>query len=355
MAVKPLNRFAGLPPEEVISEGRKFVADIKDQLSKVVFGQEMEHLGDLAIAAILADGHLVTRAPIGLAKTLFCDAFGRTLGGSIVRVQLTPDTLPKDLKGFMVFNEETKKYEVLPAVFREGVVGVLADEINRTPPKTQAAFLEAMEERRVTIVGIGSRELQLGEVFIVLANRNPIEHAGTYDLPEAQLDRFFAQAIIKEPSEETLLRIVRDGDYWRQSKVRLDQRVQAVTNPAEIVTLREAILGGGVRVDPAIDRYIAALVLETREHPAVKKDDPTYFGRGYGSSPRGVVNLKKAATIAAFFDKRECVLTEDVKRFAKDVLAHRIFLKPGAQDEVSGADIVEWCLGRVPEPKIVQS
>lgn len=351
MAVKPLNSLAGLPPEEVISEGRKIVAGIKNELSKVIFGQEMEHLKDLAIATVLADGHLVTRAPIGLAKTLFCDAFGRTLGGSIVRVQLTPDTLPKDLKGFTVFNEETKKYEVLPAVFREGVVGVLADEINRTPPKTQAAFLEAMEERRVTIVGIGNRELQLGEVFIVLANRNPIEHAGTYDLPEAQLDRFFAQAIIAEPSEETLLQVIGDGDYWRQSKVRLDQRVRAVTNPAEIVTLREAILGGGIHVDPQIDQYIVALVLATREHEAVKRQEGD-FGRGYGSSPRGAVNLKKAAKIAAFFAGRDYVLTEDVKRFAKDILAHRIFIKSEKKDEVSGAKVVDWVLGRVQEPKI---
>lgn len=350
MAVK--NRLDGLPVSEILARGREeIVTGARDQLSKVVFGKEMFHLMDLAIVAVFADGHLMIRAPIGLGKTLFCDALGRTIGGTFMRIQLTPDTLPKDLKGFTVFNEETKKYEILPAVLREGVVVVLADEINRTPPKTQAAFLEAMEERRVTITGVGSKELQLGEVFIVLATRNPVEQTGTYELPEAQLDRFFAQAIIDEPSEETLLQIVEDVDYWRRSKVRLDQRIHSVTNPAEIVTLREAILGGGIRVDPKIDQYIVALVLTTREHEAVKRQEGD-FGRGYGSSPRGAVNLKKAAKIAAFFAGRDYVLTDDVKRFAKDILAHRIFIKPEMKDEVSGAKIVDWVIGRVQEPKI---
>jgi len=226
---------------------------------------------------------------------------------------------------------------------------VLADEINRTTPKTQAALLEAMSERRVTI---DTRSYELPPVWMVLATRNPIEHEGTFDLPEAMLDRCLGQCDIAPPSVETLVRIIRAPDYERQMSERLE-RIPSIVSIADIVALRRAIFsktadpaGDYIYVDGRIDRYIAALVVKTWEHKAV----------AVGSSPRGAENLKKVATVVAYLAGYDFVAPQHVLRFIDPVLAHRIFLNPSERLRYGGefrtADVVSEVVRSVPEPPV---
>ncbi len=292
--------------------GRTVAAAIETEIKKVVYGPELHALTDILILAVFADSHIVVRAPVGLAKTLACTALAQTIGGTFNKRQFRPDMLPSELSGFEIYNQQTLQFEVRHGpLFGANVF--LADEINRGTPKAQAALLEAMEERHLTV---GNKVYRLEPVFLVLATRNPMEHEGTYQLPEAQLDRFLAQPIINDITEETGLEVLSDTDFWRSASDRL-QRVKPVTNPEEVVAIREAIFAG-IHVEPRLDRYIWRLRDATWKHDLV----------AYGASPRGAINLKKAAMVAAFRAGREYAAPEDVAHYAVDILAHRIFLKP---------------------------
>lgn len=324
-----------MSPQEALARGHEVVRDIEAEVAKVVFGEEMKVLVDFLILSVFADGHVVVRAPVGLGKTLACTAIAQAIGGVFRKRQFRPDMLPSELSGFKVYNQKTHGFEVEHGPLY-GTNIFLADEINRGTPKVQSALLEAMEERHLTV---GSEVYDLPEVFLVLATRNPIEHEGTYQLPEAQLDRFFGQPIIRNIAAPTGLAILADPDFWRSAHARLN-RVSAVTTPAEIVAIREAIYGN-VHVGPELDQYIWSLRDATWTHEMVD----------YGASPRGAINLKKAAMVAAFREGRDYAIPEDVQRYAIDILAHRVFFKPEYRDDAtrdtSPADIVREIMNNV--------
>ncbi|GMR19186.1 MAG: AAA family ATPase [Patescibacteria group bacterium] len=335
MSMSRRNKLADLSSQEVLVEGRKITKAIEAEIAKVVFGDELKVLVDVLILGVFADGHIVTRAPVGLAKTLACNALAQALGGIARKRQFRPDMLPSELSGFEIYNQKTREFEVRHGPLY-GTNIFLADEINRGTPKAQAALLEAMEERYLTI---GSEVHHLEPVFLVLATRNPMEHEGTYTLPEAQMDRFFAQPVISNISEKTGMMVLADPDFWRSASARLE-RINAVTSPQEIFALREAIFAG-VGVDERLDRYIWRLRDATWKHSMV----------AYGSSPRGAINLKKAAMVTAFRKGRDYATPEDVQRYAVDVLAHRVFMKPEYRHDpdraTSPADIIHEVLENV--------
>ncbi len=329
------SRFSNLNRQEILAFGRTVAGAIETEVKKVVYGPELHALTEILILAVFADGHVVVRAPVGLAKTLACTALAQTIAGVFNKRQFRPDMLPSELSGFDIYNQQTQAFEVRHGPFF-GTNIFLADEVNRGTPKTQAALLEAMEERHLTV---GNKVYKLEPVFLVLATRNPMEHEGTYQLPEAQLDRFLAQPIIHDISEDTGLQVLSDPDFWRGATDRL-QRVKPVTNPEEIIAIREAIFTS-IHVEPRLDRYIWRLREATWKHDLV----------AYGSSPRGAINLKKAAMVAAFRAGREYATPEDVARYAVDVLAHRIFLKPEVRYDPqlakSPAEVVQEVLDAV--------
>jgi MoxR-like ATPase len=302
---------------------------VADEVGKVVVGQH-EAVGAL-LAAVTLGGHVLLEGPPGVAKTLIANAFARTLGLDFRRVQFTPDMLPSDLTG----NTTLRGGEL---VFRQGPVFtniLLADEINRTPPKTQAALLEAMQERQVSVEGT-PRELP--DPFLVVATQNPIEYEGTYPLPEAQLDRFLVRVDMDYPSAEdeaSMLTLPRAGVGSGALAA-----IQPVAGANEILAARAQVDATTVEEDVA--RYVVAIVRRTRELPSV----------ALGGSPRAAVHLLGAAKAAARFSGRDFVTPDDVTRMAPAVLRHRLILTPEAELERYGPDeAVRTALGDVPVPR----
>ncbi len=299
------------------------------EVRKVVVGQD--HVVDVLLAGTAVGGHVLLEGVPGVAKTLLANAFARAIGVGFRRVQFTPDMLPSDLTGTMTLRAGE-------LVFRPGPVFtnlLLADEINRTPPKTQAALLEAMQERQVSVDGIAR---PLPEPFLVVATQNPIEYEGTYPLPEAQLDRFMARLDVGYPAatdEAAMLRLAHRG----VAPATLDD-VQTVTTPAELLALRDLVDATTV-ADPIVG-YVVALVRRTRELPSV----------ALGASPRAAVHLLAAAKAAARLAGREFVIPDDVAAVAPAVLRHRITLRPEAELENYRADdAVAAAIASVPVPR----
>ncbi len=306
------------------------IARIRDTVDSVVVGQGEAR--DLLLAAALAGGHALLEGPPGVGKTLLASTLLTTLGLDFRRVQFTPDMLPTDLTGTLVLEGQASFR------FRPGPLfadAVLADEINRTPPKTQAALLEAMEERRVTADG---ERRPLPETFWVVATQNPFEFEGTYPLPEAELDRFLLRAQVGYPetgAEEEMV-----GRY--QSEVQSADRlvgVVAATSRADLLALRRT--AAAVRVDPALVRYAVALVRATREDPDIS----------LGASPRAGLALLAAARGLALVDGRDFATPDDVKELLVPVLGHRLRVAPEAQIEGITAQQAIGRIGdRVPYP-----
>ena len=299
------------------------------EVRKVVVGQD--HVVDVLLAGTAVGGHVLLEGVPGVAKTLLANAFARAIGVGFRRVQFTPDMLPSDLTGTMTLRAGE-------LVFRPGPVFtnlLLADEINRTPPKTQAALLEAMQERQVSVDGIAR---PLPEPFLVVATQNPIEYEGTYPLPEAQLDRFMARLDVGYPAatdEAAMLRLAHRG----VAPATLDD-VQTVTTPAELLALRDLVDATTV-ADPIVG-YVVALVRRTRELPSV----------ALGASPRAAVHLLAAAKAAARLAGRAFVIPDDVAAVAPAVLRHRITLRPEAELENYRADdAVAAAIASVPVPR----
>jgi MoxR-like ATPase len=299
------------------------------EVRKVVVGQD--HVVEVLLAGTAVGGHVLLEGVPGVAKTLLANAFARALGVDFRRVQFTPDMLPSDLTGTMTLRAGE-------LAFRPGPVFtnlLLADEINRTPPKTQSALLEAMQERQVTIDGT-SRPLP--EPFLVVATQNPIEYEGTYPLPEAQLDRFLAQLDVGYPSEAdeaTILRLAHRG----VTPATLDD-VQTVTTPHELRAMRDLV--DATTVAEPIVTYVVALVRRTRDLPSV----------ALGASPRAAVHLLAAAKAAARLTGRDFVIPDDVVAVAPAVLRHRITLRPEAELEHYRADdAVAAAISSVPVPR----
>jgi len=302
---------------------------VVNEVRKVVVGQD--HVVEVLIAATAVGGHVLLEGAPGVAKTLVANAFARAIGVEFRRVQFTPDMLPSDLTGTMTLRGNE-------LAFRPGPVFtnlLLADEVNRTPPKTQAALLESMQEGQVSVDGTAH---PLPDPFIVVATQNPIEYEGTYPLPEAQLDRFLAKVDVDYPSaadEAAILRLAHRG----VSPATLDD-VQSVTTAAELLDARNTV--DATVVHDAIVNYVVALVRRTRELPSV----------ALGASPRAAVHLLAASKAAARLSGREFVIPDDVVAVAPAVLRHRITLRPEAElERYRPDDAVQAAIASVPVPR----
>jgi MoxR-like ATPase len=291
------------------------VEHIRTELRKIVVGQDP--VVEQVLVALLAEGHALIEGVPGTAKTLLVKTLARIVGADFGRIQFTPDLMPSDITGTNVFNVATTAFTL-----RRGPVFtdvLLADEINRTPPKTQAALLEAMEERQVTIDGEVHR---LSPLFTVLATENPIEYEGTYPLPEAQLDRFLLKIVIGYPALEEEAQIVANWDAGFNAR-RLDQ-IELRPLPADAISQCRAEVRGA-RMEPGVQRYVVQIVRRTREHPAV----------AYGASPRATVALLLCSKALAAMRGREFATPDDVRDIARPVLRHRLRLR--AEAELDGA------------------
>ena len=301
---------------------------VLDEVERAVVGKR-DRL-ELVLAGLLADGNVLLEDVPGLAKTLTARSFAEVTGLRFARVQFTPDLLPSDVTGSSIWNQRDAEFE-----FRAGPIFtniLLADEINRAPPKTQAALLEAMQERQVSIDG-ETRPLE--PPFLVLATQNPIEYEGTYPLPEAQLDRFLLRAGFGYPSADA---------EWEMLARRLERRVdevdlRPVIDRETLLEMQTAI--EAVHVDESIGRYVVTLVGATRESPSVS----------VGSSPRGSLALVKLSRCRAALAGRDFVTPDDVKNVAIPALAHRLVLRPELWvQRRTGADVVQEVLDQVPTP-----
>ncbi len=311
-----------------ILEASEQSAAVLHRVGSVVIGKP-EALR-LVLAGILAGGHVLLEDFPGLGKTLAARSFAQALGIRFTRAQFTPDLLPADLTGSFVYNQRSGDFE-----FREGPVFtgmLLADEINRTPPKTQAALLEAMQERQVTVEG---RTFRLPPPFHVIATANPIEYEGTYPLPEAQLDRFLLRVAFGYPSGEEEYDVLRTRVARRQEEVVLDP----VTDADGLLAMQAAV--EEVELDRSVGEYCVALASSTRHHPQVL----------VGASPRGSLALMLCSRALAVIAGRDFVLPEDVKEVATAVLAHRLTVKPELwMTTVSGSTVVAGLLDTAAAP-----
>ena len=318
--------FETLTLVQVAERARRIV----DEVERAVVGKRAAL--ELALMAQLADGHLLIEDFPGLAKTLIARSYAAVTSARFARIQFTPDLMPSDVTGASIFDQRTREFEFRPGPVFTNLL--LADEINRAPPKTQSALLEAMQERQVTVE---DRTHPLEAPFLVLATQNPVEYEGTYPLPEAQLDRFLVRMRVGYPSAQ---------DEWQILERRLERRTDepelvAVVTRDELLAMQRAI--EAVHVAESVGRYIVALVAATREHPSVQ----------VGSSPRGTLAVMKLARARAAYDGREFVVPDDVKAIAVPALAHRLTLRPELWvQQVSSDDVVQECLDRVPVPAV---
>lgn len=311
-----------LPREEATPEAVEAVRGLREavqrEVARAVIGMDREV--DACLVAVLAGGHALLEGPPGVAKTLLVRSLATALGGSFSRVQFTPDLMPADVTGTSVFHPNEARFEFHPGPVFAQVL--LCDEINRAPAKTQAALLEAMQERSVTYDG---ERHPLPTPFIVFATQNPIEHEGTYPLPEAQLDRFLLHVEVGYPGAEVEQRLLLEAHGRSGSATPEDLGVTAVTTPAA----RDRILGlvSSIRVDPEIAGYVVRLLESTRGSRAL----------ALGASPRAGVLLLRAAKAQAAMDGRAYVLPDDIKRLFKPVMRHRVLLE--ATEEIEGSRV----------------
>ena len=314
------------------------IQQLKQQLQQVIVGQE--DLLDRLIIALVCGGHVLLEGPPGLAKTTAVHALAGSVHASFQRIQFTPDLMPGDLTGSEIFEPAKGEFRFIPGPLFHEIV--LADEINRAPPKVQSALLEAMAEHQITV---GGKTHDLPKLFMVLATQNPLENAGTYSLPEAQLDRFLFHLIMQYPTHDEEIEILRrtrlvDGG-------RLDTDVKHITDPDRILAMRAQLTS--IHVEPAIEKYIVDLVATTRD---IKQIIPEWDGMiKAGASPRGAISLLRAASTRALLKQRDYVIPEDVVELAVDVLRHRILLDFAAQAEgISGEQVITELIKRVPAP-----
>ena len=298
----------------------KAIADrIRTEIAKVVIGQT--DTIDLMLTALFSGGHILLEGPPGTAKTLLAQCFSKAISLQFGRIQFTPDLMPGDVLGTNLFNFQTNEFALTKGPIFSDIL--LADEINRTPPKTQAALLEAMQERRVTIDG---ETYPLNPLFFVVATQNPIEQQGTYPLPEAQLDRFLFKHTVDYPARDEELQIVLQHGQRTGMRDAAKQGVEAVISPDQ---LTEAVVAvSQARLQDDIAGYIVDLVRSTRESPAIET----------GASPRAAAALAAASRSRAILEGRDFVIPDDVKYLALPALRHRVILSPAAEIEGKTTD-----------------
>lgn len=304
------------------------------EVGKVVVGQE--YMVNRLLIGLFTNGHILLEGVPGLAKTLTVSTLAQVLHLDFQRIQFTPDLLPADLVGTMIYNQKDGKFEVKKGPIFANII--LADEINRSPAKVQSALLEAMQEKQVTI---GETTFSLDKPFLVLATQNPVDQEGTYSLPEAQVDRFMMKVFVDYPSKDQELEIMR-----RISNMGFNFTVNALLTKEEIFDIRDQI--NKVKISESLERYIIELVFATRNALSYKLIEQAPYIQ-FGASPRASINLNLAAKAAAYMDGRDYVLPEDIKDVALDVMNHRIILNYEAEaDNVKTSDIIKAILNKVP-------
>ena len=313
------------------SDPRQALTAVRAEVAKAVVGQDQVVTG--LLIALVADGHVLLEGVPGVAKTLLARTLAATLSLSAKRIQFTPDLMPGDVTGSLVYDARTAEFE-----FREGPAFtniLLADEINRTPPKTQAALLEAMEERQVTVEGTPR---PLPSPFLVAATQNPVEYEGTYPLPEAQVDRFLLKLFVSVPDRNAEIELL--NRHAAGFNPRDLSAVRPVAGPQELAAARKA--AAEVRVSPEVTAYIVDLCRATRQSPSVR----------LGVSPRGATALLGASRAWAWLVGRDYVIPDDVKALARPALRHRIQLRPEAELEGATPEgVLDGLLSSVPVPR----
>jgi MoxR-like ATPase len=310
---------------EKINHSATIIDKIHDEIGKIIIGQN--HMVERLLIGLLSNGHILLEGVPGLAKTLSIKSLASTINAQFSRIQFTPDLLPADVIGTMIYNQQKNEF-----VVRKGPIFanfILADEINRAPAKVQSALLEAMQERQVTI---GSSSYKLDEPFLVLATQNPIEQEGTYPLPEAQVDRFMLKVVIDYPSKSEEQAIIRQNVLGLKQLI-----INAVVSSSEILNARQLVRE--VYMDEKVEQYIIDIVFASRypEKYNLPKIKPLI---AYGGSPRASINLALASKTYAYLNKRGYVIPEDVRNICKDVLRHRLGLTYEAEAENVNVEMI---------------
>jgi MoxR-like ATPase len=309
------------------------IAKAIDEMSKVLVGQE--RLLNRMLIGLFTGGHILLEGVPGLAKSLSVNTLAKVLDLDFHRIQFTPDLLPADLVGTLIFNRKTNDFETKKGPIFANVI--LADEINRAPAKVQSALLEAMQEKQVTI---GDTSFKLDKPFLVLATQNPVEQEGTYPLPEAQVDRFMMKVHVDYLNKEDELAVMR-----RMSNMNFDYTVKSILGREDIQNIRNEI--NNVAISDTLERYIIELVFATRTPLNYGlKEEARYIQ--FGASPRATIYMNLASKAVAYLNNRDYVLPEDIKEVAQDVLNHRIILNYEAEaDDIKTAQIIDTLLNKI--------
>jgi MoxR-like ATPase len=331
------NRLSMEAAVEKQQEHKEKIGQVIREVGKVVVGQE--YMVHRLLVGLFTNGHILLEGVPGLAKTLTISTLAQVLHLDFQRIQFTPDLLPADLVGTMIYNQKDGKFEVKKGPIFANII--LADEINRSPAKVQSALLEAMQEKTVTI---GETTFKLDRPFLVMATQNPVDQEGTYPLPEAQVDRFMLKVVISYPTKDQELEVMR-----RISNMGFDFRVNTILTKEDIFAIRDQV--NKVKISESLERYIIELVYATRNPLEYKLNEQAQYIQ-FGASPRASINLNLASKAIAYMNGRDYVLPEDIKEVAMDVMNHRILLNYEAEaDNVKTTDIIKVLLNKIPISK----
>lgn len=319
--------------QDLKKEHQQKINQVIEEVGKVVVGQK--HMVNRLLIGLFTQNHILLEGVPGIAKTLTVNVLAQVLQLDFKRIQFTPDLLPADLVGTMIYNQKKAAFEVKKGPIFSNMI--LADEVNRSPAKVQSALLESMQEKQVTI---GEQTFSLDRPFLVMATQNPVDQEGTYPLPEAQVDRFMMKVHVKYPSKEEELEVMR-----RMANMSFKPKLKTILSKKDIFAIREEI--NAVTLSESLEKYIVELVLATRDPQAYQLDDIAHYIQ-FGASPRASINLNLAAKAVAFFDQRDFVLPEDIKEVADDVMNHRILLNYEAEaDGITTHEIIKNILNKV--------
>ena len=319
--------------QDLKREHQEKIKQVVAEVGKVVVGQQ--HMVNRLMIGLFTNGHILLEGVPGLAKTLTVNTLADVLHLDFKRIQFTPDLLPADLIGTMIYNQQRGEFEVKKGPIFSNMI--LADEVNRSPAKVQSALLESMQEKQVTI---GETTYALDRPFLVMATQNPVDQEGTYPLPEAQVDRFMLKVHVDYPTKEEELEVMK-----RMSNLSFKAETKTLLSKEDIFSIRSEV--NQVQISESLERYIIELVYATRFPKEYKLDDEAHYIQ-FGASPRASINLNLAAKAVAFFDQRDYVLPEDIKAVADDVMNHRILLNYEAEaDGVNTHDIIKTLLNKV--------
>lgn len=314
-----------------MNDSVKILKNIIDNVENVIVGKRYPI--ELAVISLICNGHVLIEDVPGVGKTSLVSALAKSINASFRRIQFTPDVLPSDITGFSMYNQKNSEFEYRPGAIMSQII--LADEINRTSPKTQASLLEVMEECQVTVDGV---TYKMPRPFMVLATQNPVEYLGTYPLPEAQIDRFFMKISIGYPTNSEESYILSKFQFSNPL-----EKLLPVAESSDIIGLQEEIKN--VHMDVTLGNYIVDIVSQTRKHPDVT----------LGSSPRGSLSLFRASQAWAFYNERDYVLPDDIKKMVIPVLSHRLMLKQEAKlKKINPEEILNSIVGRINIPVVSQ-